>query len=87
MTSYSISSPEQPWLVLFTGSTLDALAEAVAAQPSVDPSSIYASDDGKPRSLTNEELLHLWRCALELQPESSAISDALAAAESAPGAT
>jgi hypothetical protein len=52
MTSYSISDPDRPWVVLFSSMSLDALAEAIVAQPNVAPSALFASLDGKPRTLT-----------------------------------
>lgn len=64
MTSYSISHPAKPWLVLFSSPDLHAIAEALAAQPEVETSGVYATLDGKPRPLTdieNHELSRLLR--------------------------
>jgi hypothetical protein len=55
MTSYLISDPAKPWLTLFSSPDLRAVAEALAAQPQLDLSGIYATLDGKPRSLTDAE--------------------------------
>lgn len=55
MTSYVISDPAKPWLTLFSSQDLQAVAEALAAQPQPDVSNIYATLDGKPRSLTEAE--------------------------------
>jgi hypothetical protein len=81
MHRYSISAPDKPWVVLFSGSDLSAIAEAVAAQPDVDPSSIYASDDGKSRSLTMIEQIELFERVLELRPGDSVTAGRLAAAQ------
>jgi hypothetical protein len=71
MSVYVISEPDKPWLTLFTSHRLDVLAEAIAAQPQIKPSSIYATLDGKPRSLTDAERTELCERVLELRPDSS----------------
>ena len=48
MTSYLISDPAKPWLTLFSSSNLQAVAEALAAQPQPDLSGVYATLDGSP---------------------------------------
>jgi hypothetical protein len=68
MTSYSISDPDRPWVVLFSSSSLDALAEAIVAQPEALPTGLFASLDGKPRSLTAAEQVQLYERVLELRP-------------------
>jgi hypothetical protein len=69
MTSYVISDPDRPWLTLFTSTRLDVLAEAIAAQTQIRPSSIYATLDGKPRSLTDTERTELRERISELRPD------------------
>jgi hypothetical protein len=68
MTSYVISDPDKPWLTLFTSRRLDVLAEAIVAQAQIRPSSIYATLDGKPRSLTDAERTELRARVSELRP-------------------
>jgi hypothetical protein len=68
MTSYVIADPDKPWLTLFTSSRLDVLAEAIAAQAQIRPSSIYATLDDKPRSLTDAERTELRARVSELRP-------------------
>lgn len=68
MTTYSISEPNRPWIVLFTSPDLRAVAEALAAQAEVDPSCIYATLDGKSRSLTNDERIELFERLLDVRP-------------------
>jgi hypothetical protein len=50
-----IGDAQKPWLTLFSTSNLEALAEALAAQPETDPSTIDATLDRKPRPLTDPE--------------------------------
>ena len=76
MTTYSISEPNRPWVVLFTSPDLGAVAEAVAAQADVDPSCIYAMFDGKSRPLSQDERIVLFERVLDIRPH-----DPLAAAE------
>lgn len=52
---HSIFDPARPHLALFSGS-LDAVAEALAAQPNSAGLEIYASDAGFSRSLDADEL-------------------------------
>lgn len=83
MESYSISATGKPWLVLFSSSSLDAVAEAVAAHPDIEPSSIYVTRDGKPRGLTHTEQLELFGRVLELQPGNSVAMAQLSAIRAA----
>jgi hypothetical protein len=76
MTLYLISDPAKPWIALFTSSKLEAVAEAIVAQSEIEPSSIYATLDGKPRSLSAGERIELFERVLELKP-----GDRLAASE------
>jgi hypothetical protein len=74
MTTYVISDPDKPWLTLFTSTRLDFVAEAIAAQSEIKPSSIYASLDGKPRSLTDAERAELRDRVTKLSPDNSYIA-------------
>jgi hypothetical protein len=80
MTSYSISDPDRPWVVLFSSMSLDALAEAIVAQPNVAPSALFASLDGKPRTLTAAEQVRLYERVLEFRPDDPVASACLATA-------
>ena len=80
MTSYSISDPDRPWVVLFNSASLDALAEAMVAQPNVAPSALFASLDGKPRSLTAAEEVRLYERVCELRPDDPVASACLTTA-------
>jgi hypothetical protein len=88
MTSYAVSDPEKPWVMLFCSARLDAIAEALAAQPQISTSAVYATLDGKPRSLTAEERVILLECVLEVRPGNSTavIELALARREADTGA-
>src|SRR5579875_2128003 len=70
MTSYAITDPAKPWLILFSSPDLHAIAEALAAQPEVETSGVYATLDGKPRPLTQVEVGELYRLLAARQPES-----------------
>lgn len=63
-TRYTVFHPDQPHLVLFTG-TLAAVAESVAAQPESALLRVYASSDGFPRSLRPEEYEQFERAVAE----------------------
>jgi hypothetical protein len=76
MTLYLMPDPASPWIALFTSSKLEAVAEAMVAQAEIEPSSIYATLDGKPRSLSVGERIELFERVLELRP-----GDPLAASE------
>jgi hypothetical protein len=52
MTFYLISDPSHSRLALFSSSNLEAVAEAIVAQSRIEPSSVYVTLDGKPRSLS-----------------------------------
>ena len=69
MTRYSISDPDRPWIVLFSSASLDALAEAIVAQPNIAPSALFASLDGKPRPLTAAEQVRLYERVLEFRAD------------------
>lgn len=69
MTTYSISEPNRPWVVLFTSPDLGAVAEAVATQPEVDTSCVYATLDGKSRSLSTDERIELFERVLDVRPD------------------
>jgi hypothetical protein len=77
MTSYVISDPDKPWLTLFTSTRLDVLAEAIVAQTQIRPSSIYASLDGKPRSLTDAERTELRELISDMEQRGVASADGL----------
>ena len=51
--------------MLFSSPDLGAVAEAVAAQVDVDPSSIYATLDGKSRSLSKDKRIDLFARVLD----------------------
>jgi hypothetical protein len=51
MVMYVVSTPATPWVALFSSQRLDALAEAMAAQPLPRTLDIYASLDGRSRPL------------------------------------
>lgn len=53
-TTYAICDPERPHVTLFSG-TLEAVAEALAAEPDGAALAVYASDAGFSRSLNAEE--------------------------------
>jgi hypothetical protein len=80
MTSYLISDPGKPWLTLFSSPNLEAVAEAIVAQPRIEPSSIYATLDGKSRSLSVAERITLFECVLELRPDDQQAAAGLTAA-------
>jgi hypothetical protein len=80
MTTYLISAAGKPWLTVFSSPNLDAVAEAIAAQLELEPSSIYASLDGKPRPLSENERMTLFRRVRELKPDDGAVQAQLAAA-------
>jgi hypothetical protein len=80
MTSYLISDPGRPWLALFISPKLDAVAEAIVAQERLEPSTIYATLDGKPRSLSAEEQIKLYERVLELKPDDQQAATELASA-------
>jgi hypothetical protein len=80
MTNYSISDPDRPWVMLFSSPSLDALAEAIVAQPNVAPAALFASLDGKPRSLTAAEQVRLYERVLESRPDDRVASACLAIA-------
>jgi hypothetical protein len=80
MTSYSIPDPGRPWIMLFSSTSLEALAEALVAQPNVAPSALFASLDGKPRSLTAAERVRLYERVLELRPDDPVASACLTTA-------
>lgn len=67
MTSYAITHPAKPWLILFSSPDLDAIAEALAAQPEAETSGVYATLDGKPRPLTDVESDELSRLLRSLE--------------------
>ena len=66
--------------MLFSSASLDALAEAIVAQPNVAPSDVFASLDGKPRTLPAAEQVRLYERVLESRPDDPAASVCLAAA-------
>jgi hypothetical protein len=79
MSPYLISNPAKPWLTLFVSPELEAVAEALAAQPVLEPSSIYAALDGKSRSLTVDDRIELLEHVLELRPHDQQAAADLAA--------
>jgi hypothetical protein len=81
MTTYSISEPNRPWVVLFTSPDLGAVAEAVAAQAEVDPSCIYATLDGKSRPLSKDERIELFLRVLDVRPHDPVATAELDAAQ------
>lgn len=66
--------------MLFSSPSLDALAEAIVAQPKVTPAALFASLDGKPRSLTAAEQVRLYTRVLEFRPDDPVASDCLTTA-------
>ena len=81
MTSYSISDPDKPWIILFSSPQLETIAEALVAQPQVPASTVYATLDGKPRGLSNAERVELFKRVLELNPDDPAAAAQLTAAQ------
>ncbi|HEX3615160.1 MAG TPA: hypothetical protein VHU61_01375 [Solirubrobacteraceae bacterium] len=77
MTFYLISDPAKPWLTVFSSSRLEAVAEALAAQSHFEPSSLYASLDGKSRPLDDAERTRLFELVLKLSPDHPAAVAAL----------
>jgi hypothetical protein len=61
MQTFLIADPARPWCVLFTG-TIEQIAEALAAQPTLAPDAVYAHDGvGNARELTARERTRLDR--------------------------
>jgi hypothetical protein len=69
ITSYAVSHPAKPWLILFSSPDLRAIAEALAAQPEAETSRVYATLDGKPRALTDVESDELFRLLRALEED------------------
>jgi len=68
MTSYVISDPDKPWITLFSSARLEAIADAIAAQPQTPTAGIYATLDGLPRPLSAAERIELFQRVLKLKP-------------------
>jgi predicted RecB family nuclease len=82
MTSYVISDPDKPWITLFSSAQLEAIAEAIAAQPHTSTARIYATLDGLPRPLSAAERIELFQQVLKLNPDDQVATVELAAARS-----
>jgi hypothetical protein len=80
MTSYVISDRGKPWVTIFSSARLDAVAEAIVAQPATLAASIYATIDGLPRSLSAAERIELFERVLELRPGDETATTELSAA-------
>ena len=81
MTSYVISDPDKPWITLFSSAQLEAIAEAIAAQPQTSTARIYATLDGLPRPLSAAERIELFQRVLKLKPDDQVATVELAAAQ------
>jgi hypothetical protein len=78
MTSYAISDPNRPWITRFSSARLEAVAEALAAQPQIQQQGIYATLDGLPRTLTVTERIELFQAVLKLRPDNETAAAELA---------
>jgi hypothetical protein len=81
MTSYVISDPDKPWITLFSSAQLEAIAEAIAAQPHTSTARIYATLDGLPRPLSVAERIELFQHVLKLKPDDQVATSELVDAQ------
>jgi hypothetical protein len=86
MTQYVIADAQKPWVALFVSSSLDSLAEALAAQPTPREVTLYGNDTGRERPLQPKERIVLFERLAELVPgDEEAAAELAAAYEAATG--
>lgn len=80
MSQYVIADAKKPWVALFVSSRLEALAEALAAQPTPREVSLYENHAGESASLQPRERIVLFERLAELVPGDEEAAGELAAA-------
>lgn len=80
MTQYVIAATAKPWVMLFASPSLEALAEALAAQPTPREMTVYQNHAGISAPLQPKERVMLYEQLAMLAPGDEEAATELAAA-------